>query len=363
MKLYQRFNREGKLTSPYWWCSFGVDGHVYRKSTKQRTCAKAETVAHALMAKTAHDPSSMRGRVPRLEEELKRFGEWVENNQSLRPATREYYAYGCSMLRNTKLAAMKLDRITKEHVASTVLPGGPSCQNVAIRALRRLMSVAHEEGRLPNPPKLKLRREEKRTLLFTDEIEQKMLPLLPRDTGFVIQFIRDTGARPGKVFALRWEHLNWEARTYGNPGGKTPSAQRTLLLSERIMMQLHERHLVQGTPAAGWVLPNSRSKSGHIEYISEYSFRRARKQLNLPSNLVLYCARHDYGTNAMIATGNISVVGKLMGHNSVTMTARYSHPPESESQRIRALIDSRLCTLSAHGVVPIDSTTRKQRVN
>jgi hypothetical protein len=65
----------------------------------------------------------------------------------------------------------------------------------------------------------------------------------------------------------------------------------------------------------------------------------------------------------MIATGNISVVGKVMGHNTIAMTARYSHPPESESERIRALIDSRLCTFNAHEVVPIDAKVRKQSAN
>jgi integrase len=208
-----------------------------------------------------------------------------------------------------------------------------------------------------------MRKENKRSLVLTDEIEAKMLPLLPETTGFVIMCIRDTGMRPGEVFGMRWELLDWSVRQYRNPTGKTAAAQRTLLLSERIMRLLHERHLEQNAPASGWVLPSLTTKSGHIEHINENAFRRVRRQLGLPSNLVLYSCRHDFATNAMVATGNISVVGKMLGHSSIGMTARYSNPPDSESERIRALIDSRLCTNGVHEVVTLDAKYRKQSVN
>jgi len=54
---------------------------------------------------------------------------------------------------------------------------------------------------------------------------------------------------------------------------------------------------------------------------------------------------------------------RLMGHTTATMTLRYSHPPASEAERIRAQIDSRLCTNGVHAVVPIDAKDRKQSVN
>jgi integrase len=362
MKLYQRFNKDGRLLSPYWWASFGSNGRVHRVSTKQRTYAKAETVAHQIMSEVGTNPNALK-RSPRLDEELKTFETWIQGNQELRPKSKQFYLYGCKMLHNTKLRSMPLDRINRDVVAATAFPAGPSNANVAIRTLRRLLTRAHEAGRLPSPPKLRMRKENKRSLVLTDEIEAKMLPLLPETTGFVLMCIRDTGMRPGEVFAMRWEFLDWSGRQYRNPGGKTPAAQRKVLLSERIMGLLHERHLVQNTPASGWVLPSPRTKSGHVEKICEAAFRRARKQLGLPANLVLYCCRHDYATNAMIATGNISVVGKLLGHSTIAMTARYSHPPDSESERIRALIDSRLCTNGVHEVVPIDVKTRKQSVN
>jgi hypothetical protein len=109
------------------------------------------------------------------------------------------------MLRNTSLRLKPLDRINRDDVAATTFPGGPSNQNVAIRTLRRSLGRAHEDGRLPHPPKLRIRKENKRTLTLTNEIEARMLPLLPETTGFVIMFVRDTGARPGEVFSLRWE--------------------------------------------------------------------------------------------------------------------------------------------------------------
>jgi hypothetical protein len=148
LKLYQRFNKDGKLLSPYWWVSFGSGGRVYRQSTKQRTLAKAETAAHTLMGKVDKDPHALK-RCPRLEKEIPLFEDWIRGNQELREKSKQFYLYGCSMLRNTPLRLKPLDRINRDDVAATTFPGGPSNQNVAIRTLRRLLGRAHEDGRLP----------------------------------------------------------------------------------------------------------------------------------------------------------------------------------------------------------------------
>ena len=40
---------------------------------------------------------------------------------------------------------------------------------------------------------------------------------------------------------------------------------------------------------------------------------RARKKAGLPEDLVLYCARHDFGTYVLQKTGNIAAVMNSMG--------------------------------------------------
>ena len=52
--------------------------------------------------------------------------------------------------------------------------------------------------------------------------------------------------------------------------------------------------------------------------------------------LVLYCARHDYGTRILTRTGNLAAVMKTMGHRDVKTAMHYQHP---ELEVVRAALD------------------------
>ncbi len=55
-------------------------------------------------------------------------------------------------------------------------------------------------------------------------------------------------------------------------------------------------------------------------------FREARQEAGLPSSLVLYCARHAFGTAIYEGTGNLAMVMKVMGHTDVRTAMRYQQP-------------------------------------
>jgi len=67
-------------------------------------------------------------------------------------------------------------------------------------------------------------------------------------------------------------------------------------------------------------------------------FRKARNIANLPKELVLYCARHDYGTRVLTRTGNLAAVMRTMGHRDVKTAMHYPHP---ELEVVRAALDYR----------------------
>jgi site-specific recombinase XerC len=52
---------------------------------------------------------------------------------------------------------------------------------------------------------------------------------------------------------------------------------------------------------------------------------RARKDAGLPKDLVLYCARHGFGTEVYRATKNLFAVVNVMGHTAVSTTMKYQH--------------------------------------
>src|SRR5437016_2036298 len=57
-----------------------------------------------------------------------------------------------------------------------------------------------------------------------------------------------------------------------------------------------------------------------------------------PKDLVMYCARHDFGTYTLSHTGNLAAVMKTMGHRDVQTAMQYQHP---ELESVRAAINDR----------------------
>ena len=77
--------------------------------------------------------------------------------------------------------------------------------------------------------------------------------------------------------------------------------------------------------AQGWLFPSRKSECGHLTDLGK-QFRLARRKAQLSEDLVLYCARHDYGTRVLTNTGNLAAVMKTMGHRDVRAAMQYQHP-------------------------------------
>jgi site-specific recombinase XerD len=60
------------------------------------------------------------------------------------------------------------------------------------------------------------------------------------------------------------------------------------------------------------------------------------REAGLPKELVLYCARHDYGTRVLTRTGNLAAVMTTMEHRDVKTAMHYQHPA---LEIVRAALD------------------------
>ena len=65
---------------------------------------------------------------------------------------------------------------------------------------------------------------------------------------------------------------------------------------------------------------------------------RARQAAGLTRELVLYCARHDFGSFVLAKTGNLKAVMNAMGHGDVRSAMIYQHP---EGEIIRDALSAR----------------------
>jgi integrase len=164
---------------------------------------------------------------------------------------------------------------------------------------------------------------------------------------------QDTGGRPEEIFSIRIENISWDARTIYNPEGKSKNSKRHFPISDRVEEVLKCR---AGERKEGWLFP-AKSKTGYLTTVAK-AFARARKKAGLPSTVVLYSARHTFGTTVLEETKNPAVTMKAMGHGSARMMMRYQHPEYVEA--VRRVINRRNKIVAAIGVGPTSGPTNAE---
>jgi integrase len=330
MALYKR----GGIYHYHFW----VDGKRYRGSTKKTNQAAARRVEALLMTEAQEKGDLLlKRRAPLLRDFKTRFFKWVNANVNLKQATKDYYENGWRLLQGTKVTEMRLSAITRDEAERLAFPGSSSNHNNALRTLRRMLGKAEEWNVIRAAPKIKLMSEPARQRIIDAHVEATLSPFCKQPLRDVLMIMRDSGMRNQKeVFRMRWEHMDWANSRYFVYESKTARGRRFVPISPRVQQALLARCSNQ---KEGWVFPSKRSKCGHLTTVAG-QFRKARKAAGLPDDLVLYCARHGFGTEMYRATKNLFAVMNVMGHTAVSTTMKYQHQDIDEvaavaSQRIQ----------------------------
>lgn len=329
MKLFK------KKKSQFYWYDFTVRGERFRGSTEETNAARAGKIAGLKLVAALEGSDPLDRKAPTLREFSKRFLEWVDTAR-LEFQTQRYYRNGWRLLEATSIVGRRMDRITADAVEALRFPGSSANANNALRTLRRMLHKAKEAKLLRAVPEFKLFKEDGRSLRLDDEAERKLLPVAEQPLKDIIILMRDTGMRKVReLYRLRAENIDFNNRVIFNPNSKTLKGRRFIPLSERAIEILKARC---DDRTEGWVF-KSRYKGKHIgaAFVNR-QWVKARKAAGLPEDLVLYCARHDFGTYVMRKTGNLKAVMDAMGHSDVKIAMTYQHP---ELEIVRTAINSR----------------------
>jgi integrase len=311
---------------------FAMDGRRYRGTTKETILSKARMAEAQLMQDAKRRKLTAQRRTLTLADFSARFLNWTTTAR-LEFESRKYYESGWKMLSQTPIAAMRLTHITTDDAVALRFPGSPANGNRALRTLRRMLGKAAEWGVIPTAPRIKLFKEEGRSALISDEAEAKLLEVAKQPLRDVLTIMLDCGMRPGEVFQMCWEDIDWERNWVFIPRGKTKLSRRYAVLSERMIELLRAR---RGDQAGGWVFPSD-SKPGHLTTVAT-AFQTARAEAKLSSDIKLYSARHTFATKLLTATGNVSLVMRTLGHSNAQTAMIYQHP---NIEDVRQVVNAR----------------------
>lgn len=136
------------------------------------------------------------------------------------------------------------------------------------------------------------------------------------------------GTRPGpsELFALRWEHVDFEAGSVRIYATKTKTF-RTVPVTHAFLGRLREM--------------KDKSQSSYvIEYRGKplttirKSFKTACMKAGIKVPVRMYDLRHLFATTMLSNGAELAAVSKLMGHSTVKMTADvYCHYLEGEKEK------------------------------
>ena len=324
-----------KNKSKYYWYDFTVRGERYRGSTKEANETRAQKAAALKLAATVKGSDPLDRKPPTLCEYSKDFLQWVETGR-LEADTRRYYRNGWRLLEQTKIAAMRMDQITKDEVEKLQFPGSASNGNNALRTLRRMHSKAKEDKLIFEVSDFALFKEDGRSRRLNDDADRRLSAVADQPLKDIIVVMRDTGMRNTReLYCMRVENVDFDAGTIFTPDSKTESGRRFIPMSSRVKQILEARCAGR---SEGWVWM-SRYKGKHIgEGMVYRQWARATQAAGLPRELVLYCERHDFGSFVLAKTGNLKAVMNAMGHGDVRSAMVYQHP---EGEIIRNALNAR----------------------
>ncbi len=236
----------------------------------------------------------------------------------------------------TPFTRPKYDQKTRT-TTDEIIPCSAVYVNQALRTLKAMAGKAVDWEVLRTRPRISTLKVKGRDRLIDQDTEIRLQSQMEAPTKhgrhnrmrqqawLVMVILQDTGIRPGEVFPMRIKDIHWDQQRIWIPEGKTENARRFVGMSERMSYML--KAWCKGRE--GWVFPSKRSASGHLESIAK-GFQQARRRAGIDSAIVLYSARHTYGTYQMQATGNVFAVSKSMGHAGVKSMEPYQHPDTSQ---------------------------------
>ena len=269
-----------------------------------------------------------------------------------KPSTRKVAARVVSVRLLPTFGSLRLDRITRAAVTrwfdecSRTTPGAA---NRALSLFCRILNHAILCGHLQTNPArgVKWNARPKLTRFLSREEVYRLHRLLDRHAGArpsrarqadVIRLLLLTGCRKGEILTLRWQDADGD--TLNLIDAKT--GPRRVFLNEPARAILER----QPRSASAYVFPATsnpgRPLSHHLPL-----WRSVRVEAGI-EDVRLHDLRHTFASHAVLQGIPLPVVSRLLGHKRPSMTLRYAHvgdretETEAAAERIGAAIEHAL---------------------
>lgn len=176
----------------------------------------------------------------------------------------------------------------------------------------------------------------RRERLATPEETQRIVKAATLEFRLLYEALRRTGARPSELCGADIEQIvrDGARRTIVLEHHKTSNKDGSLrkIPISRGVSRFFDQAI--GARESGPIFLTPSGRRWTREQVTS-TFRKLRRRLGLPEQLVVYCCRHEFGSQATRKHG-IFAASQLMGHSSVNTTQKYAHMQDEERHECQA---------------------------
>lgn len=334
MALYKRTD------SKFWWMKFHFDGELIQRSTQCANKSDAGTVERAYRTQLALGKIGIEPKkeIPGFDDATDDFLKWSKIEHALQNATYKRYYYSCQTLKSYfgKVKANRIESKTVEkfiiwRTSQTSRKTGEKITretvNHELLTLKMIFNRLIKSKILQENPARSVKRlseNDRQFHVLSYEEEKRYLFACPQPLRDVAILMLETGMRCGEVYRIRRQDVFINKGYLKVVKGKTKTSVRNVHLSEKAKSVLLYRlekfkgiNLFPQGDKDGQKATDSLDKQ-HLVTVRNlsYSFR-------------LYDCRHTFATRAVESAVDLVVLASILGHSSLRMVMRYSHPSEA----------------------------------
>lgn len=211
-----------------------------------------------------------------------------------------------------------------------------STVNKELSCLKHMFNMAIDESIVVENPVKKVRffrENSQKERILTDTEEEELLRHVNGYLKDIIIIALNTGMRRGEILNLKWGNMDLERKfifVERTKSGKVRNIPMNSLLENTLvglwLRKADEEYVFWNT------------KSGKPIQDVKKSFKSACREAGI-ENLRFHDLRHTFATRLVESGVDIVTVAELLGHSSLRMTMRYSHPsPDHKRKAVENLV-------------------------
>ena len=182
------------------------------------------------------------------------------------------------------------------------------------------------------------RQDKRLPVVFSKYDIKKILDSVPNNKHWHLLMIAyASGLRVSEVVNLRKENVDFSRKVIRIIGGKGRKDRDTIMSA--LALETLELYYTQ-YKITDWLFPGA-YPGKHISIrTAQHIFENALKRANIGKKASIHSLRHSFATHLLEGGIDITYIGELLGHKSITTTVRYTQVARRRTLSIKSPLDS-----------------------